>query len=75
MDVQFNPLVPFVTINDREPIGTAQVVVHSTVSLQLVPVGGSDADRISIHLLVHRTYTPDHELTAEIADVNATCDG
>jgi hypothetical protein len=63
------------TINDPDPFGTTQLVFHQTLSIQAVPVGGSEADRISIHVLTQATWNANGELAAEVADVNATCDG
>ena len=68
-------LPPATMINDPDPFGTTQLVFHQTLSIQAVPVGGSEADRISIHVLTQATWNANGELTAEIADVSATCDG
>jgi hypothetical protein len=77
-NVSYFPPLNFTTVNDTDPVGvgSAQTVLHQTLSIQAVPTGGiDDAERISIHVLTQITINANGEHTAELANVSATCDG
>jgi hypothetical protein len=63
----------FTTVFDADGPGGPRIVFQLAVSTQLVPIGGDDGQRVSIHVLVHYSTDASGEIKAAVNGASTTC--